>query len=141
MVLLQFHISNSILVISYPYVSNVTHDGLHVSFMLCLSILTKHVGRTGPTPLWAVTPNDLDRLWVLQEEALDLLAIVVRQLGKFLDLEWVPGVVRVCRKADNVAVLVVRAVLDELDVEMPLPGIIALIYRMSMSACLETKTN
>lgn len=74
-----------------------------------------------------VTSNDLDRLRVLQVEAVDLEAVLIRQLEELLDIEWVPGVVRVCWETPDFNVLVFRPVLDEFDVEVLLPSILALV--------------
>lgn len=93
-----------------------------------------YVGRPEATTLGAVTPNDFDGLRVLQKEAVDLFSMLVRQLEELLDLEWVPGVVRVCWETANFTVLPFRGVLDELDIEVLLPGILALIYGVSASA-------
>ena len=86
-----------------------------------------YAGLPEATPLGKITPNDLDGLWVLQVEGMDLFAIVVRQLEELLHLQWVPGVVRVCWETADFDILPFRVVLDVLDFEVLLPGILAVV--------------
>lgn len=53
--------------------------------------------------------------------------MLVRQLEELLDLEWVPGEVRLGWETADLTVLLLRVVLDELDVKVLLPLVLALV--------------
>lgn len=82
-----------------------------------------------------ITPQDLNGLGLFQDQAVDLEAILVRQLEELLNVEWLPGVVGLSRETTNLTVLLLRVVLDELDVKVLLPLVPALVYCAKPSAC------
>lgn len=86
-----------------------------------------------PLNLGKITTKDLDGLRLLQEQTVDIEAILVRQLEE-LDLERVPGVEGLCWETTDAAVMLLCVVLDELDGNVLLPLILALVCCVKMSA-------